>query len=454
MAENAVVVHKTDVGLRAELIISGEDVEVQGVLGSDFFFALSQEAKLGTPISFAYWLKEVYQVDSDGMKMLTLEDYEDLEAFQKEYKADKARQKSEKVLPTKIIANLKDRGVPEQVHQLMMTALLAELSITDLVIDIKKIEKVENGASLVEERKKLKFGLAITFPSPLRLLPNIDVKRVSILILHTPADDTKFPIVQKQLDQPEPIKTKAVGFIAFDAVPQAAGTITLGGATWSFVAGEPKANETGIVDGDLDKTLVALARDLNRFDNPDAIRKCTYRADLQNGRLLVEYDEPGPEGNAFTLAADTKSKGERSAPTLQGGADPEAPLPKLPAPEPAPAPAPAPASLGQSTTIGTIKFKKVPTESNTITLNSTVFTFKKNAKGDTEVEVGPDIQLALEALIAKINNVDALGEFSFTHDVKNTLKVSGIAEYNPDEFVLEGEPTAIFEVSKTKKAVA
>src|SRR5690242_7757990 len=78
---------KTVVGLRADMTISGEKVDIEGVIGEELFVQLGQEASLGTPIGFAYWLKETYAVDGEGIDLLTFKEYESGSDFQADYAA-------------------------------------------------------------------------------------------------------------------------------------------------------------------------------------------------------------------------------------------------------------------------------------------------------------------------------------------------------------------------------
>lgn len=421
--------HKTLVGLRTELTISGEPVAVEAVLGKNFFLQLSQEARLGTPISFAYWLKETYAVDSDGMKVLLLEKYETLKEFQDQYDKDKALAVDKRVLPGLIRQNLKDRGIPAAAHTVMLSALTAEISITDLLIDIK------GGEDNAPSRRRLKFGLAVTFPNALPLLPNIYVNRLSLLILHVPADDEfeNIPPRQTAFGQPQPLKEKAKGDIAFTGMPADASKITLGGVDWRFTSGEPEAAQTK-KGGTVEETLVALARDLNRWDSPAAVRKCTYTADGK--RLLIEFNEGGLDGNKFTLAADSDSKGVVSAATLWGGTDPDAP-PVLAAPK--------------KKATGTLKITKTPAADTSVTLNGIKFVFKDQATDTTDVARGKSIDEALDNLTekAKASTDPKLVSVTFESNKKsNTLTITAKTEdFDGKSFALATDSADTFTLS-------
>ena len=427
MAET--IPHKTLVGLRTELTISGEAVAVEAVLGKNFFLQLSKEARLGTPISFAYWLKETYAVDSEGMKVLLVKGYDTLKDFQAEYDKDKARAEDQRVLPGLIRENLKKQGIPASAHTVMLSALTAEISITDLLIDIK------GGENNAPSRRRLRFGLAVTFPNALPLLPNINVNRLSLLILHVPADDEFENIPQRQtaFGEPQPLKEKAKGHIAFAELPADTGKITLGGIDWAFVSGEPQAAQTkkaNTVEG----TVVALARDLNRWDSPAAIRKCTYTADGKY--LLIEFSEGGLDGNKFTIAADSNSKGEVSAATLMGGTDPDAP-PVLAAPK--------------AKATGTIKINKIPAADTSVSLNGIKFVFKDTATDATDVARGKSIDEALENLTekAKTSTDPKLADVIFESNKRtNTLTITAKADdFDGKSFALATDTADTFELS-------
>ena len=418
----AEITHQTLVGLRTDMTISGEQVAIEGVLGKDFFLQLSKEAKLGTPISFAYWLNSVYAVDSDGIRLLMLKDYKDGDEFLTAYNADKTKPPAQRVIPQKIKENLRERGLPEAVHNIMVTALTAELSVTDLLIQIKKDDSQG-------ERKKLKFGLAITFPNALQLLPNINVDKLSLLIMHAPTDDFTFPPRPKELGEPTPLKEKASGYIDFADNPEDTGTITLGGTVWKFVKEEPKALETKI-GSKLDDTLTALAADLNRWESPEKVKQCTYTADLDAHRLNIEFKEGGLDGNDFTLATDDKSKGTVSSATLLGGTDPSAPK-RLAAP---------PAKRAT----GSITFKRKLREGDKITLNGVDFIFKDQPAGDNELKAD-EIDPALDALVEKLGKSDnaKLKICKYEADKPGKqLKITAEESGDAVEFTLGAGPTA------------
>ena len=308
---------KTVVGLQGDMTINDKKVGVDAVFGQDFFLQLAQEANLGSPISFAYWLREQYQVDGEGMDLLKVPgaDYDTLKKFNSKWRGGETeRGKIEKAVKE----NLASKGIPGPAVKLMTTALLAEVVITDLLVAIKQ-PAAEGG----ESTKKLKFGLAINFGIPLSLLPGIDLDRVSLLIMSAPADDFKFPERVKSLGKPTPLRETAAGYIDFGKVPAPASKITLDGADWEFLKADDqsnKPNSTKLKDGaTVPDTLSQLAKDLTQTQEPK-IAQCTYTAD--GARLKIAYKEPGVKGNNFKLAADKNSNGTPSGDALIGGTSP------------------------------------------------------------------------------------------------------------------------------------
>lgn len=308
------VVNKTKVALRADMTIDEEPVAIEGVIGGSFFLQLEKPARLGTPISFAYWLKDTYGVDNlEVMLPAGFADSADFKSQYRQYRVE-TNANSRKQFEDKIADHLKARGIPKQLHTVLTSAFLAELTITDLLIDIKEGEDGKDGS------RKMMFGLSMGFPKPLPLIPNVDVNKLSILVMNAPEKDFTFP-ARVQLPAPTPI-ARATGAIEFSAQPTAGGTITLGDDTWSFVAktATPKGRQVKLGDA-LDKTLVELAKQLNAYGGGDT-GKCRYVAniDADPKRLEIAFKSLGSVGNAFELAADDKSKGTPSAASLKGGA--------------------------------------------------------------------------------------------------------------------------------------
>lgn len=104
----------------------------------------------------------------------------------------------------------------------------------------------------------------------------------------------------------------ASGFITFAANPSDGDTITLHGATWTFVAALSGAAQT-LIQTTLGGTLAQLAIDLNASGNA-LLTVATYSSTTT--RLNVVYDTTGAGGNAYGLVASVATP---SAATLLGG---------------------------------------------------------------------------------------------------------------------------------------
>lgn len=107
----------------------------------------------------------------------------------------------------------------------------------------------------------------------------------------------------------------ARGYIHFNANPTNTDTITLNGATWTFVTSGATGNETNI-GADLQATLTQLVTDLQGSADTN-IDDATYS---QNGdRLLIDHDTADASGNAYTLAQALTVAAKLSGATLAGG---------------------------------------------------------------------------------------------------------------------------------------
>jgi hypothetical protein len=360
---------KTVVGLHGDMTINDQKVGVDAVFGQDFFLQLAQEINLGSPISFAYWLREQYQVDGPGMDLLKVDGYKSeiktLKDFNAAWKSDR------KGIEVSVRQNLEKKGIPGPAVKLMTTALLAEVVITDLLVAIK--QPATQGA---ESEKKLKFGLAINFGVPLSLLPGIDLDRISLLILSAPENDFKFPEREKSLGKPIPLREAASGYIDFTDAPAAGSKITLGGTDWGFLgaSAQSKPNSTKITTGDLPATLSQLAKDLGQAEPDGIVAQCSYAA--EGNRLKVVYKEPGVKGNTFKLAADDNSHGTASGATLSGGTSP----------------------LGEKAA-GSIEFK-APIPAGTIAIGGADITL-------SAAPAEKDLNKAIETLVAEIDKTVA-----------------------------------------------
>lgn len=304
----------TKLALRADMTVDDKPVAIEAVLGGDFFLQLSEPASLGTPISFAYWLRDVYKVENGLDLMLPYETKAEFATEFAKYKANKATSQLESSIQAKFT------DIPDSAKKLLQTALLAELTITELLIDVKA--KTENAA----ETKRSKFGLSVTFNDTLSLLPGIDVNKLSFLIMNFPeADKDKKnfgfpervnlprpePLAIKPKDDPENpvepvvVEKKATGKITFTANPTDGQTITLGGEVWTFAAKTAGADKKVKIGDTLAQTMTTLL-DALRASKAGPTTKCDYAVKddgVAQKVLVVTYKTLEVEGNDFTLAA-------------------------------------------------------------------------------------------------------------------------------------------------------
>jgi hypothetical protein len=356
--------------VRADMTISEEKVAINAEIGESFFLQLTKEAVIGSPMSVAYWLQDVYEVEGEAIKLLTLPEYYDTSAaFANAYRIYKTDTKppQERDLYKQIKANLEKNNIPAAARNIMTTAFLAQVSITDLLIQTKKDEK------------NIMFGIAVYFPAPLQLLPNVDVDRISLLIKHSSTGDFKnFPTRKPELGGPPASATEdqAIGEITFTVLPAAKDTITLGSTDWGFGT---SASEkiTSIED-----TVTALAKELNASDDKN-IKKCTYTA--SGKKLVITFKDGGSAGNDFQIGVSGEF-GKASATTLRGGGG--API----------------ADKTEFKAKGSIKFFKVITPDVKITLKATDWTFSA-AGGKRSTKFGRTITATVAALADELNKV-------------------------------------------------
>jgi|GEM_PF-1918151 len=352
--------NRTKIGLRADMTIDEEPVAIEGLLGGDFFLQLSKPATLGTPISFAYWLRDKYQVGN--LDIMLPEQYETAAEFKTAYKQYKsATTPADRSAFETVIGDHLNGQVPPQLVNLVRTAFLAELTITDLIIDIKTKE-TDDGKSEVTSQKMM-FGLSVGFPAPLDLIPNVEVNKVSILVMNAPKDDFEFPtrvalLGAKELTMPP---RKATGHIAFTDNPAPNSTITLGEDTWKFVTGDATDDNLSL-GSNLEASLTKMAIHLNaREDGATAL--CSYHANLDAQRLEITYRTAGFAGNSFRIATSPASNATVSGATLSGGfSSDESGDEKSDA----------------AKARGTIAFSDQPADASTIKLNGVAWAFSKN----------------------------------------------------------------------------
>ena len=413
VAEETVVENTTRIGLRADMTIDDEPVAVEGLLGGDFFLQLSRPATLGTPISFAYWLRDQYQVDNLDL-LLPTESYEKAADFKAAYKSYKSKKEGREAFEAKIADHLKDK-VPPQLVNLVKTAFLAELTITDLMIDIKAEDK-ETGTAA---SRKMMFGLSVGFPSPLALIPNVDVNKLSILVMNAPKNDFTFPPrVALPPSDPLPVEPKqATGSITFSDKPKANGTITLGKDEWKFATGAARGQGQVAIASTLEGTLADLAGRLNRVATGDTAL-CSYRANLDEHRLEITFKSPGFAGNEFAIAADGNSNGSASGLTLEGGFGETAPR--------------------QAT--GSFTFTAVPSDKGKITLNGTEWGFSGDEPpaGEKKSQIGADIPKTIDNLAKALTASDdpEIGKCAYVANGKSLMVTHVAAGSDGNKFTL------------------
>ena len=352
--------NRTKIGLRADMTIDEEPVAIEGLLGGDFFLQLSKPATLGTPISFAYWLRDKYEVAN--LEIMLPEKYKTAAEFKAAYKDYKAATTPAERSPfEKVIADHLKGQVPPQLVNLVRTAFLAEPTITDLIIDIKTKESADGKKSEVTSQKMM-FGLSVGFPAPLDLIPNVEVNKVSILVMNAPKDDFTFPARVNLTGAKElPIPPRsATGHIAFTDNPAPNSTITLGEDTWKFVTGDATDDNLSL-GSNLDGSLTKMAIHLNARETGTTAR-CSYHANLDEQRLEIAYRTRGFAGNSFRIAASPAANATTSGATLSGGFSSDESGEKV-----------------EAKARGTIAFSDQPADASTIKLNGVAWTFSKEA---------------------------------------------------------------------------
>jgi hypothetical protein len=313
---------RTQVGLRGDMTINDKPVAINAILGREVLVQIEKEFSIGSPISFAYWLRDKWEVDGPGMDLLIVNDSSKPNTPTQYSAVDFNNLQADKK-QTEVIAHLKAKGIPGPAVNMMATALLAEVLITDLLVQIKPTEN-----DIEKSDKIVKLGLAINFGMPLNILPGIDINRISLFIKSAPeaqfdkvfADDSKLA----KLPAPARLMEAASGYIVFSNTPANNSTITLDNKAWTFVNtdSDPAGQKTKR-QKDAKATVVQLAKDLSDVTS-EPIAACQYECAEVDGksRLVVKYKTAGMRGNAFKLAAAPASNGEASASALSGGTSP------------------------------------------------------------------------------------------------------------------------------------
>lgn len=307
-------------------LVAGEDADmVIGFQSGEMYLALQKELPIGSPISVAYWLKDQYQAEGEGINLLCpTEAYPTFSLFQKAYNEFKVKAAAARdvnaIKQLELYVNVSKHlagKIPSAALHIMISAILAEVVITDLIFQRK--EETIGQAKVTTTKAKL--GLAINFAAPLVLLPNLAVRKIALLIMYASNGDLEhFPVRDAtQLPSPEPNSIPAEGWIDFgDHTPVENDKLILDGADWTFAKkgeGDVLKKTTGIGD-DKDVILTELVKNLNELQD-GKISQCKYK--LEGTKLKIVAQAGGAARNSFTLAVNPVAVGTLSGATLAGG---------------------------------------------------------------------------------------------------------------------------------------
>lgn len=308
---------ETIIGLRTDMTINEEKVAVDLVIGQDLYFQLAKEANFGTPIGIAYWLRDTYEVKSDGINLLT--PYLTLSEFKTEHAKYKLALKNKNKagkdeFENKIKENLTKGNMPPSVLDILTTALLAEIKITDLVIKIvnpkdgtgKVLNDADAKAAGKFTERWFKFGLAIEFTKPLELLPNMQVNQIALRILSAPQGKMlQMPTPIAALEDPETAVPE--GSVELLKTPAANSSVTLNGQKFTFKspADATAGNDVAIGKdekesaGNLAEVLATAAK--TEDGTSPTLSLCSYTASEQ--KLMIKAKAPSEAARKFSLAA-------------------------------------------------------------------------------------------------------------------------------------------------------
>ena len=402
--------NETRIGIRADAIVDEQPVAVVAEIGKNIFVQLDKAATLGTPMSFAYWLKDVYAVE--GLETMFLPPDTVLDAANRwpddaapdrnyvtsaeyrtaynQYKLAPEGGDVKRKFEERITRNLVHRGIPVQAHQMLMSALLAEITITDLLID-RQAAVAPSTAAIT----KMLFGLSVTFRKRVPLLPGIDLSKLSIMVMNAPSND--FTFTKREVLPVEEIPQQATGFISFGKKPAAGDKLIMGADVWTFVAADGSPQETDIKLGATEEeTLLAAVSKLTASKRPDTA-KCIYKANIKNMWLDISYKTPGSRGNSFGISTTGAWEGAVSALTLLGGVG------KSPAEPEAVTEEPKTASGKQAK--GSISFKQNPQADDKFSLGGDEWKFvTSNTPSNSEIKLGTNEAQTLSAVVEKLGN--------------------------------------------------
>jgi hypothetical protein len=320
---------KTLATLTTTFLVAGEDADmVIGFQSGDMYLALQRELPIGSPISIAYWLKEQYAAAGDGIDLLCpISKYPDLGSFQTAYAAFKKDADGKDAAAIKrldLYKNISDHlkgKIPDGAKHIMISAILAEVALTDLIFQQK--EGTIEGAKVTTTKAKL--GLTINFTAPLVLLPSLAVRKIALLIMYASNGDLEHFPVRDMTKLPSPVRDSipAEGWIDFgDHALADKDKIILGKSDWTFVkgtTGDSSKRTTGI-DGGKETALSQLVKGLNESQDEE-IRKCKYEL-VEGTKLKITAQVGGSARNEFKLAVAPAGWGKLSGDSLTGGVGP------------------------------------------------------------------------------------------------------------------------------------
>ena len=197
---------KTLATMTTTFLVAGEDADmVIGFQSGEMYLALQRELPIGSPISVAYWLREEYKAEGDGINLLCPKAYPTFSQFQTAYNDYKQKAAKKTVaeireldLYKKVSKHLEDNKIPPAALNIMISAILAEVVLTDLIFQ----RKTETINSSEETTTKAKLGLAINFTAPLVLLPNLAVRKIVLLIMYASNGVLDFPLRDTEIAKP------------------------------------------------------------------------------------------------------------------------------------------------------------------------------------------------------------------------------------------------------------
>lgn len=170
----------------------------------------------------------------------------------------------------------------------------------------------------------------------------------------------------------------ASGYIHFGDNPSDTETVVINGVTWTFKS-SPSGGTDVQIGVDLNTTLQTFYAQLNASEN-SSINVATYAHAIGSPFLTITHDTAGLTGEAFTLALGTIADAEVSATTL---------------------------ITNPCNAWGYIRFKRNPTDGETMAMNGTTYTFKDSPTGDYQIQIGADLDTTLESTETKLNAATA-----------------------------------------------